>query len=162
MGGSIPFFVAAIGLGVTIILVIAVTILGILLWKLHKRLSTFMVGKDATSLEATLAWLTEKSAVVDNTLDAHKEALEHIDTRVKRSIRGYSLVRYDAYGDAGGEQSFASGLLDEHGDGYVLSVISNRNHVGVYAKKVRNRKADSTLTTEEDRALQEALHSFSS
>lgn len=162
MGGSIPFFVAAIGLGVIVILVIAVTVLGILLWKLHVRLSTFMLGKDAASLEATLAWLTEKSASVDDTLEAHKEALEQIDRRVKRSIRGYSLVRYDAYGDAGGEQSFTSGLLDEHGDGYILSVVTNRNHVGVYAKKVHNRKADGTLTAEEAQALQEALHSFSS
>ncbi len=162
MGGSIPFFVWTIGLGVTFVLLVAVIILSVLLWKLHMRLRTFMAGKDAASLEATLAWLTEKSASVDDTLEAHKEALEHIDLRVKRSIRGYSLVRYDAYENGGGEQSFASGLLDEHGDGYILSVITNRNHVGVYAKKVRNRKADSTLTTEEDRALQEALHSFSS
>lgn len=162
MGGSIPFFVWTIELGVITVLVVAVIIQSILLWKLHKRLATFMVGKDAASLEATLAWLTEKSASVDGTLDAHKEALEHIDRRVKRSIRGYSLVRYDAYENGGGEQSFASGLLDEHGDGYILSVITNRNHVGVYAKKVRNRKADGALTTEENRALQEALHSFSS
>ncbi len=119
-----------------------------------------MVGKDGSSLEATLAWLTQKSASVDHTLESHKEALEIIDHRVKRSIRGYSLVRYDAYESVGGEQSFASGLIDEHEDGYILSVITNRNHVGVYAKKVNRGIPEVTLTKEETEALNAAKKSL--
>lgn len=119
-----------------------------------------MNGKDGTTLENTLFQLTEKMAVLENTLEAHKEGLEFIDARVKRSIRGYSLVRYDAYDNAGGEQSFASGLLDEHADGYILSVITNRNHVGVYARKIANGEAETTLTNEEKQALIEAKESL--
>jgi len=115
-----------------------------------------MNGKDGANLEETLSDLTDKVNGLEETLQAHKEGLEYIDARVKRSIRGYSLVRYNAYDDAGGEQSFASGLLDEHGDGYILSVITNRNHVGVYAKKVQDGKADLSLTQEEQQALTEA------
>jgi hypothetical protein len=120
-----------------------------------------MAGKDGASLESTLAWLTHKAAATDETLEAHKEGLEHIDARVKRSIRGYSLVRYDAYESSGGEQSFASGLLDEHGDGYILSVISNRSHVGVYAKKVNRGIPEVSLTKEETIALTDAKKQLS-
>jgi hypothetical protein len=126
--------------------------------------SVFLVaaaGKDGASLESTLAWLTHKAAATDETLEAHKEGLEHIDARVKRSIRGYSLVRYDAYESSGGEQSFASGLLDEHGDGYILSVISNRSHVGVYAKKVNRGIPEVSLTKEETIALTDAKKQLS-
>src|SRR6201999_4558855 len=113
--------------------------------QLQKKLRVFMNGKDGSNLEETLSDLTNTVANIQETLEAHKEGLEYIDSRVKRSIRGYSLIKYDAYDNAGGEQSFASGLLDEHGDGFVLSVITNRNHVGVYAKKVANGKAETSL-----------------
>lgn len=147
IGGAV---ILAGAIGTTIFLVL----------RLQKKLRIFMNGKDGNNLEATLLDLTEKAAGLETTLRAHKEGLEFIDGRVKRSIRGYSLVRYNAYDDAGGEQSFASGLLDEHGDGYILSVITNRNHVGVYAKKVREGKAETSLTHEEQEALTEANHSI--
>ena len=143
-----------------VLLATAVAVLFVMVIKLEKRIRTFMVGKDASSLEATLGWLTEKSASVDDTLEAHKEALEIIDARVQHSIRGYSLVRYNAYDGAGGEQSFAIGLLDEHVDGHILSVITSRNHVGVYAKKIAAGIAESTLTDEENLALVQAKHSL--
>ncbi|HTH93131.1 MAG TPA: DUF4446 family protein [Candidatus Paceibacterota bacterium] len=152
MGGSIPSIVIVV-LGV---LVVAVIGLAAWVFVMQKKLRVFMYGKDGANLEDTLMALTDKAANIEDTLKAHKEGLEFIDSRVKRSIRGYSLVRYNAYDDAGGEQSFASGLLDEHADGYVLSVITNRNHVGVYARKIVNGKAETALTAEEEQALVEA------
>jgi hypothetical protein len=128
----------------------------LLVIRLRSRLTKFMTGKDGASLETTLQWVTKKIAETDETLDTHKEALKFIDRRVQRSIRGYSLIRYDAYLGAGGGQSFSSGLLDEHGDGYILSVVSNRNHTGVYAKRVTAGTAESSLTEEEAKALHEA------
>lgn len=157
MTGSIPSsIIVALGL-----LFVLVVILIILVRNLRQTLRSFMAGKDGASLESTLAWLTHKAATTDETLEAHKEGLEHIDARVKRSIRGYSLVRYDAYESSGGEQSFASGLLDEHGDGYILSVISNRSHVGVYAKKVNRGIPEVSLTKEETIALTDAKKQLS-
>lgn len=149
-----------------IIIIIEVLLIGTLIMlalsliKLKSNLRSFMMGKDGASLEATLAWLTQKMAATDDTLHAHKEALEMIDNRVKRSIRGYSLVRYDAYENGGGEQSFASGLIDEHQDGYILSVMTNRNHVGVYAKKINRGTPEVSLTKEELDALNTAKKSL--
>lgn len=157
MLGSIPLHLTI----VLAALFIITLCLFVMLMRLRSKLRTFMKGKDGGSLEATLAWLTHKAAQVDTTLEAHKDALELIDGRVKRSIRGYSLVRYNAYEYAGGEQSFASGLLDEHGDGYILSVITNRNHVGVYAKKINRGTPEVGLTEQESEALKAAQKSLS-
>jgi hypothetical protein len=156
MGGSI----SSISIAIMSVLAVAIASLGYWVMQLQKKLRIFMNGKDGADLEATLFKLTDKVAGLEETLKAHKEGLEFIDARVKRSIRGYSLVRYNAYDDAGGEQSFASGLLDENSDGYILSVITNRNHVGVYARKVVNGDAESTLTAEERSALIEAKQSL--
>lgn len=153
---SIPLWllIALGALGISTLVLIVFSI------QIHKRLRTFMTGKDGASLESILAWLTKKNAEVDDTLLAHKEALEVIDSRVKKSIRGYSLIRYDAYEDSGGNQSFASGILDEGGDGFILSVITNRNHVGVYAKPVSRGNALSSLTEEEALALETSRKSL--
>lgn len=157
MGGSIPLWL----LGVLCVAVVGVAILSIMYVNLKKKLNSFMSGKDGASLEATLQWLTAKSALVDDTLAAHKEALEFIDSRVKRSIRGYSLVRYNAYG-TGGEQSFSTGLLDEHKNGYILSVVSNRAHTGVYSKKITGGNPEVPLTDEEALALAQAQNGLDS
>lgn len=153
---SIPLWllIALGALGISTLVLIVFSL------RLHKRLRKFMAGKDGTSLESALAWLTKKNAEVDDTLLAHKEALEVIDSRVKKSIRGYSLIRYDAYDDSGGNQSFASGILDEGGDGFILSVITNRNHVGIYAKPVSRGNALSSLTEEEALALETSKKSL--
>lgn len=160
MGASIPSISFAIIIGILVVFAVALGVLVFLMRQLQKKLRIFMHGKDGADLEATIFKLTEKVAGLEETLKAHKEGLEFIDARVKRSIRGYSLVRYNAYDDAGGEQSFASGLLDEHADGYILSVITNRNHVGVYARKVVNGTPETTLTAEEKQALIEAKASL--
>ncbi len=152
MGQSIPL----IPLALIIILAIAVGVLTFLVVQLQRKLRIFMNGKDGSDLESTLIDLTQKVFNIEDTLQAHKEGLEYIDSRVKRSIRGYSLIRYNAYDNAGGEQSFASGLLDEYGDGYILSVITNRSHVGVYSKKIIAGQPETSLTNEEAEALTQA------
>ena len=149
MTGGIPLWAI-----VAFVLALAcMAFLLVLVMRLRTRLTTFMKGKDGASLETTLQWLTKKIAETDETLETHKEALQFMDRRVRRSVRGYSLVRYDAYLGAGGEQSFSSAILDEHGDGFILSVVANRNHTGVYAKRVTAGTAESSLTDEEGQAL---------
>ncbi len=142
---------------ICVVLAIIVTAVLVLLYRLKKKLKIFMSGKNGADLEDTLTLLSERTAANERTLVAHKEGLEFIDARVKKSLRGYSLVRYNAYTDGGGDQSFASGLLDERGDGYILSVITNRNHVGLYAKKVVGGTAQQSLTREESEALASAV-----
>lgn len=144
------------------VLTISIITLTVLLVRLQKKIHHFMLGKNAASLEDTVGELINKTITIEQRLESHQAGLEYIDERVKRSIRGYSLVRYNAFDDAGGEQSFASGLLDEHGDGYILSVIVNRNHVGVYAKKIAHNIPETSLTEEEQNALTLAIASINS
>lgn len=142
---------------ICIVLSIVVIVTLVLLYKLQKKISIFMSGKDGADLEDTLLSLIQRTESNEKTLEKHKEGLEYIDSRVKKSLRGYSLIRYNAYSDGGGDQSFASGLVDERGDGYILSVITNRNHVGIYAKQVVGGNATQSLTKEEQSALKNAI-----
>ena len=142
------------------LLTFVVLAISIVLAKQQRTIKALTSGKDGISLENSIINIISKVENIDETISSHREALNIIDSRVKKSVRGYSLVKYNAYEDNGGDQSFASGLIDEYQNGYVLSVISNRNHVGVYAKNIVNGKSDSPLTEEENEALEKAKKSL--
>ena len=73
------------------LVLLSIIVLIILIVQMHSRLSKFVKGKDGSSLEATLEWLTQKVSNIDDTLATHKQGLEYIDRRVKRSIRSRYL-----------------------------------------------------------------------
>ena len=63
------------------------------------------------------------------------------------------LVRFDAFDDAGGAQSFALALIDDDGDGVVLTSLHSRQTTRLYIKGVRRGVAESPLSGEEVRAM---------
>lgn len=66
-------------------------------------------------------------------------------------------VRYDAFDDMGGHLSFSIALLDEHGDGMVVTAINGRTDTRIYAKPVQAGKSRHNLSEEEDLAIRNAL-----
>ncbi len=152
MISSITFLWAGI-----VILTTTVIILFILFTKLKKKLREFTKGKDGASLESTLSWLTKKNADIDETLHDHQKKLSVLNQRLKTSVRGIHLVHYDAYGDNSGKQSFSLGILDENKNGAIVSIITNRNHVGMYAREITNGVSQQELTDDEKRVLEEAV-----
>lgn len=69
------------------------------------------------------------------------------------------IVRYDAFADMGGALSFSAALLDEHGDGIVISAINGRTETRCYAKAVRGGlpSAGHDLSFEEEAAIGRAI-----
>lgn len=74
-----------------------------------------------------------------------------------RSSRNLGLVRYDAFEDMGGKMSFSAALLDDHGDGVVLTSINGRNDARTYAKLIEAGSSSHNLSREEESAIEEAL-----
>ena len=66
-------------------------------------------------------------------------------------------VRYDAFDDMGGHLSFSTALLDEHGDGMVITAINGRTDTRIYAKPLRAGSSRHNLSEEEHRAIRQAL-----
>ena len=71
-------------------------------------------------------------------------------------LRHLAVVRYDAFGDMGGHLSWTLALLDDAGDGIVLSSIHGRSEARTYAKNVTGWTCDSQLSPEEDEAIAHA------
>ena len=71
-------------------------------------------------------------------------------------LRHLAVVRYDAFGDMGGHLSWSLALLDDAGDGIVLSSIHGRSEARTYAKNVAAWTCDNQLSPEEDEAIAHA------
>ncbi len=73
-----------------------------------------------------------------------------------QALRHVAVVRYDAFGDMGGRLSFGAAIVDDRGDGVVLSSIHARGESRTYAKGITGGGSDATLTPEEQQALSAA------
>ena len=72
------------------------------------------------------------------------------------ALRHVAVVRYDAFEDAGGRQSFSAALLDGAGDGLVLTAIHGRAESRTYGKAVSGGTSAHTLSPEEQQAIAQA------
>jgi hypothetical protein len=72
------------------------------------------------------------------------------------ALRHLSVVRYDAFGDMGGHLSWSLALLDDSGDGVVLTSIHGRSDSRTYAKSISSWTCEQQLSPEEDDAIAHA------
>lgn len=90
-------------------------------------------------------------------LEAHRPVgageLAALRVDIAQALRHVAVVRYDAFGDMGGRLSFSAAIVDDHGDGLVISSIHARGESRTYAKGVVGGASDTTLTPEERQAL---------
>lgn len=75
------------------------------------------------------------------------------------ALRHVALVRYDAFADVGGRMSFSVALLDDNGDGLVLTSIHTRNESRTYAKSLTSGTSAQELSGEEREAIDAAWSS---
>ena len=79
--------------------------------------------------------------------------------RDPRALTRVAVVRYDAFGDLAGALSFSAALLDDAGNGLVLSSINGRSETRTYAKGVTAGSSEAPLSPEEQEAIAEAFAS---
>lgn len=69
------------------------------------------------------------------------------------ALRHVSVVRYDAFGDMGGRFSFSAALLDDTGDGLIITSIHARSETRTYLKGLHGGDSDILLSPEEQQAV---------
>lgn len=76
---------------------------------------------------------------------------------LRTALRFQGMVRYDAYRDMGGRQSWSIALLDANGNGAVVTSLHARDHARVYMKELADGTPGQRLSPEEQRAVALAL-----
>ena len=84
-------------------------------------------------------------------------ALSRVDKRIDGCLSHTSIVRYDAYEDAGGHQSASLAFLDAARSGVVVSAIQGRDYARIYVKELDRGRASVALSPEEQEAVDRAM-----
>ena len=90
-------------------------------------------------------------------VDEIAAGLARVDQRIDGSLAKTALVRYDAYKDAGGQQSATIAMLDSGRSGVVVSAIQGRDYARIYMKELDRGRASVALSPEELEAVERAM-----
>ncbi len=135
---------------------IAIVVGAIWIIATEKRLKRFFLGKKAQDLEGTISLLEDNIIKLNKAKENMEKDILLLNSKVKKSIRGVETVRFNPFPDQGSNQSFAVGMLNEEGNGLVISSLYSRDRMSIFAKPVKNGASEYELTKEEKEALSKA------
>ncbi len=139
-----------------IFIAIALIVGAIWIFVTEKRLKRFFLGKTAKDLEETIKVLEDNIIKLNRAKEKIEKDVVLINSKLQKSIRGLETIRFNPFPDQGSNQSFAIGMLNEEGDGLVISSLYSRERMSVFAKPIKGGKSEYELTNEEREALTKA------
>jgi hypothetical protein len=153
--------IVAIAGAVAVIALICCAYLALAVGRLRSAQATVLgehgdrdLATHAMELHDAFAGLREYVEESSERLDSRLAATE---TALQGAIAHRALVRYDAYNEQSGQQSFSIAVLDETQSGVVISCINHRDQARVYAKQVHQGEGELALSPEEAEAVKMAL-----
>ncbi len=124
-----------------------------------KMLRQFFSGPQGEDLEALLErTLTQSAQAMENSELALQRATVEA-ARNQSGIQKFALLRYNAFEDVTGEQSFSIVLLDGNGNGTVISSILGRQNSRCFGKAIVGGQPMQPLSQEEQRVFLQACQS---
>lgn len=122
--------------------------------RLSRRIAQLTHGVEKGNMEQVLHSHLETVAQTERRMDLLEHATAVLQAQMPGCLQHARLVRYDAFPDIGGAQSFSLALLDARGNGVVVSSVYSRADIRVYAKSVSDGLASHPLSEEEEQAIQ--------
>ena len=146
------------------VLAIAGTVLGLLAFilallaqlrfrRMRREYQVLQGEDDQSTFVASVARQVDEVDRLRVDIAQQREVIAQLQTDLHDAIRHVAVVRYDAFGDMGGRYSFSLALLDDDGDGLVLTAIHARSDTRTYFKGVRSGASDEPLSPEELRVI---------
>jgi len=122
-----------------------------------RRAQKVMIGRGTDDLVDFAVSLQARIDDLHRAVDEVAAGLSRIDKRVDGCLSHTSIVRYDAYEDAGGHQSASLDFLDAARSGVVVSAIQGRDYARIYVKELDRGRASVALSPEEQQAVDRAM-----
>lgn len=148
---------APVALGVAAVALVLAIGLGIRLILLRRSLVILQgkgnAGEFVTAVNRHVAEVNELRAEIGRV----RTELQDVRTDLRDAIRHVAVIRYDAFDDLAGRMSFSAAMLDDQGDGLVISSLNARSESRAYAKGIKDGMAfNGTLSPEEEEAVRKA------
>jgi hypothetical protein len=143
--------------GVAVIALITSVVANLRVRRLRRGMAIFDGPAGAESVIDALNRGTAETQALRTELARAKGELDVARSELADALRHVAVVRYDAFGDMGGRMSFTAALLDDSGDGLVITSINGRTEARAYAKGVKHGQSEQDLSPEESEAIALAL-----
>jgi hypothetical protein len=141
-----------------LILFIATIILLLVVYSMHRRLKNFLVDVNSRNIADSLEHVSGELKDLNIFRDEIEKYLTTVEKRLRKSVQSIHTLRFNPFKGTGGggNQSFATTLLTEDGDGVIISSLYSRDHVSIFAKPVRKHSSEHELSEEEKESLEYA------
>jgi len=120
----------------------------------YVTLQTFMSGQQ---LDILFQEFINRVNEQGGKLDECDKRLTLVEQKMRVGVDRAELLRFRAFENIGGDLSFALALLNQEGNGVVLSSIYNREESRVYAKPINEASSTYPLTDEEIQVINRAM-----
>ena len=114
-------------------------------------------GHSSTEPERTIPAIAKEVESNRLRIEGLTRNYEDLRDRMRYFFQFRGLVRYDAFEDIGGQQSYSLCILDGNKNGVVLTYLTGRNSTRSYTVNVKGGVPSRKLSDEESRAMDEAL-----
>jgi HAMP domain-containing protein len=147
-----PDLVALIAIGaavVALIVLVLAVVLAVRIRRMRRQYVVLQAGDDGQSFLDAVSRQNDEVVQLRSEVASLRSSVDTLRVDLADAIRHVAVVRYDAFNDMGGRMSFSAALLDDAGDGVVISSINVRSETRTYAKGVKGGISEADLSPEE-------------
>lgn len=113
-------------------------------------------GKNGTSLEDVIKACIASSEAIERRNEHIIAHASKLDEKMSHALRNVQTMRYKAYDTNSSNQSFSIALVNEKGNGVILSSLHSHERMSTFAKPIENYESMYELTEEELAVLDDA------
>lgn len=124
-----------------------------------RKLDKFLLGSKIENLGDSISFMDSSIKNLESFRKELEDYLAMVEQRIRKSTQAVHTVRFNPFKGtgSGGNQSFATAFINEHGDGVIFSSLYSRDHVSIFSKPIKNGSSEYELSNEEKEALNGAL-----
>jgi hypothetical protein len=142
------------------IVVVAVLVVVLVIWQTIQlqaiRRKVDAVPSDGNTV-AMLRALDERTARNSAEVQRLSAAVSDLGARLPVALSRFAVIEYDAFGNITGKQSRSIALLNERGDGLVITLLTARDETIFYTKEVRAGRGVQELSPEEQASVDRSM-----
>ena len=116
-------------------------------------------GKSGASLEDVIKECIVGTKEIEKRNEFIAKHALVLEEKVSHALRNAQTLRYKAYEVNGSNQSFSVALVNERGNGVIISSLHSHDRMSTFAKPVEKYESTYELTEEEAHVLTEAKQS---
>ncbi len=150
----------AIVAGVALVGVIATIVVGFRLRKVRREYSILRGDKDDQDVLVAVGRAVRQVEDMSRRVEGLHGEQQVQSSGARRALQKFGIVRYDAFDEMGGRLSFSAALLDDFGDGLVLTSINGRADTRTYVKPITALSSEHNLSEEEREAIAAAVANY--